>query len=68
MKTAREYKIKLFIEHHHAPKRWCSAQACFCMGCINVNDPWGQKWAQLFPGESEITKEDIELYLRHTNI
>lgn len=39
-------------------KRWCSAGACGCLGCVNGS--LGHVWEQKHPDEAKISKEEFD--------
>ena len=55
----REYKIKLFLVKE--PKRWCEADRCYCIGCVNKLGP-RIRWKEQHPDEPPITKEEFDKY------
>jgi hypothetical protein len=58
--TTRATKIIRFLAEKNL--RWCTAQYCGCMGCINKDGFTLKDWARLHPDEPKITKEEYEKY------
>lgn len=56
--TDREKKIILFLKEDMRRARWCEAQYCACIGCINKDGFNIRFWKEQHPNESLITKEE----------
>jgi hypothetical protein len=59
----REEKIISFFTAHRSPLRWCDADMCGCMGCINGSS--AHAWKRGHPEETPITREEFELLSPH---
>lgn len=58
----REQKIDLYYQRFRP--RWCTAAMCACMGCDNKGRT--AYWIEMFPGESKLTEQEVNEYIRRT--
>lgn len=50
----RQEKLNQFFTVYGS--RWCTAEVCGCMGCVNHSQR--SIWLNMFPGEEPIKKEE----------
>lgn len=59
----REDKVFRFLSNQWTT-RWCKAEACACMGCINRSylSETRKKWYSIYPNEPFLREEDVTAF------
>jgi hypothetical protein len=65
---SREEIIKHFFDEvvKNSYPRWCTAERCACMGCVNGGwfSRYSKAWKEVNGDIPYITEEDVKIYLK----